>query len=172
MCSLEWSCTPSLSSSLSLHSIYLFSNCDFGRSLFIHAAASPPPVCEAHIRHSSPAEFDSITAQIPSHYLSAEYSLNVNVFLGRLHQREILKNIPLIDEHELSSLPPPFWTPHLPSPWQRAYTQSPARTRSGDGAEAGALASIRAPVIWLIRAHSCPGRASVTPYINTEQTCS
>lgn len=63
-----------------------------------------------HIRHSSLAEFDSITAQISSHYLSAEYSLNVNVFLGRLHQREILKSIPLIDERESSSplpLPPP-----------------------------------------------------------------
>ncbi len=50
-----------------------------------------------HICHSSLAEFDSITAQISSHYLSAEYSLNVNVFLGRLHQHEILKNIRLID---------------------------------------------------------------------------
>lgn len=70
-----------------------------------------------HIRHSSLAEFDSITAQISSHYLSAEYSLNVNVFLGRLHQREILKSIPLIDERESSSplpLPPPLQQPIYP----------------------------------------------------------
>lgn len=71
-----------------------------------------------HIRHSSLAEFDSITAQISSHYLSAEYSLNVNVFLGRLHQREILKNIPLIDNmNHQACVPSPPWTPHLPSQW-------------------------------------------------------
>lgn len=56
-----------------------------------------PSLYVRHIRHSSLAEFDSITAQTCSHYLSAERSLNVNVFLGRLHRSEMLKNIPLID---------------------------------------------------------------------------
>lgn len=91
-----------------------------------------------HIRHSSLAEFDSITAQISSHYLSAEYSLNVNVFLGRLHQCEILKNIPLIDNmnHQACVLSPlniPFAI-SVATCWGFAYLQSPAHIRSGYGA--------------------------------------
>lgn len=69
--------------------IVIWTDCIYSRrSLYLYVR---------HIRHSSLVEFDSITAQISSHYLSAEYSLNVNVFLGRLHQCEILKNNPLID---------------------------------------------------------------------------
>lgn len=73
-----------------------------------------------HIRHSSLAEFDSLTAQISSHYLSAEYSLNVNVFLGRLHQCEILKNNPLIDNmNHQACVPSPLNTSFTIS-WQHA----------------------------------------------------
>lgn len=71
-----------------------------------------------HIRHSSLAAFDSITAKISSHYLSAEYSLNVNVFLGRLHQCEILKNNPLIDNMNHQAC--------VPSPLNTSFTTSMA----------------------------------------------
>lgn len=91
-----------------------------------------------HIRHSSLAEFDSITVQISSHYLSAEYSLNVNVFLGRLHQCEILKNNPLIDNmNHQACVPSPLNTSFTISKATcrgTAYVQSPARIRSGYGA--------------------------------------
>lgn len=89
MWTLERSYTPSPSSLLSytqfiyfliaLRTGYIYS----WRSLYLHVR---------RISHSRLEEFDSITVQISSHYLSAEYSLNVNVFLGRLHQCEILKN--------------------------------------------------------------------------------
>lgn len=132
-----------------------------------------------HIRHSSLAEFDSITPQISSHYLSAEYSLNVNVFLGRLHQCEILKNIPLIDNmNHQACAPSPFNTPFSISAAMcrgTADMQSPARMRSGYGAGLvirRALASIRTLVIGLMRANRRTGHASVMPYINTPQTCS
>lgn len=133
--------------------------------VFIHAAASSSfslSLYVRHIRHSSLAEFDSITAQISSHYLSTEYSLNVNVFLGRLHQREILKNIPLIDERDSSSPPPPPTT-HLPSLW------CCGDPRCG----AGLVIRLRTSVIGLIRAASREGAAPlVMPYINTLRTCS
>lgn len=90
-----------------------------------------------HIRHSSLAEFDSITAQTSSHYLSAEYSLNVNVFLGRLHQCEILKNIPLIDNmNNQCPLPLKHLIYHIcGNVWRgTVYIQSPALMRSGCGA--------------------------------------
>lgn len=77
------------------------------RSLYLHVR---------HIRHSRLAEFDSITAQISSHYLSAEYSLNVNAFLGRLHQCEILKNNPLIDSMNHQA--------RVPSPLNTSFTIS------------------------------------------------
>lgn len=129
-----------------------------------------------HIRHSSLAEFDSITAQIPSHYLSAEYSLNVNVFLGRLHQCEILKNTPLVDNmNHQACVPSPLntsFTISVATCWRNAYMQSTAYMKSGYGAGLvirRALARIR-PLVVL--ANSCMSHASVMPYINTAQTCS
>lgn len=129
-----------------------------------------------HIRHSSMAEFDSITAQTSSHYLSAEYSLNVNVFLGRLHQCEILKNIPLIDNvNHRDCVPSPLNTSFTTSVamwWGTVYMQSPALMRSGCGVGLvirRALARIRTLVIGLIRANSCVGHAYVMACINTPQ---
>lgn len=69
-----------------------------------------------HICHSSMEEFDSVTVQTCSHYPSAEHSLNVNVFLGRLHQREILKNNPLIDNMNHQAC--------VPSPLNTSFTIS------------------------------------------------
>lgn len=90
-----------------------------------------------HICHSSLAEFDSITAQISSHFLSAEHSLNVNAFLGRLHQCEILKNNPLIDNmNHQACVPSPLntsFTISVATCQGVAYVQSPARMRSGRG---------------------------------------
>lgn len=133
-----------------------------------------------HIRHSSPAEFDSITAQTSSHYLSAEHSLNVNVFLGRLHQCEILKNIPLIDNmNHQACVPSPLNTPftilrgNMMKNCLHAITCSREiglRCRFSD--QPGFSTRIRTLVIGLIRANSCVGHASVMTYINTEQTCS
>lgn len=132
-----------------------------------------------HIRHSSLAEFDSITAQISSHYLSAEHSLNVNVFLGRLHQCEIQKNNLLIDNmNHQACVPSPLntsFTISVATCWGTAYMPSNARMWSGYGAGSvirRALARIRTSVIGAIRANSCMGDASVTPYINSLQTCS
>lgn len=180
-CPLERSRTPSPSSLLSLHSICLFSNCDLEAAEFIHAAASLSlSLYVRHIRHSSPAEFDSITAQTSSHYLSAEHSLNVNVFLGRLHQCEILKNIPLIDNmNHQACVPSPLNTPftilcgNVMKNCLHAVTCSHEiglRCRFSD--QAGFSTRIRTSVIGLIRANSCVGHASVMTYINTEQTCS
>lgn len=101
------------SSSLSLHSICWFSNCDPAREYL--STPQPCALYGRHIRHSSLAEFDSVTAQISSHYLSAECSLNVNVFLGRLHQCEILKNTPLIDNMNHQACVPCLLLPHPPS---------------------------------------------------------
>lgn len=132
VCVFEWSSAPGPSSLMSLCRIYLFSNCDLDRPYFF--APQPPELYLSRIRHSRMGEFDSVTLQTCSHYLSAEYSLNVNVFLGRLHQFEILKNNPLIGKMNHQA--------HVPSLWCTsftiamvifngpAYKQSPARMSS------------------------------------------
>lgn len=88
----------------------------------------------SHIRHSRMGEFDSVTLQTSSHYPPAEYSLNVNVFLGRLHQFEILKNNLLIDNMNHQALFPSLLYTSLTISMVifngPAYKQSPAHMSS------------------------------------------
>lgn len=66
-----------------LYTINLFSNCDSGT---VNSLLSS--VCEAH-PSLRPGRVWLNNRQTCSHYPSADDSLNVNVFLGRLHQWKI-----------------------------------------------------------------------------------